>query len=40
MSIPLKEEKSHEIIHYKKYYKLKDTIQNKKPNMVIHGVSN
>ena len=40
MSIPLKEEKSHEIIHYKKYHKLKDTIQNKKPNMIIHGVSN
>ena len=40
MGIPLKEEKSHEIIHYKKYYKLKDTIQNKKPNMVFHGVSN
>ena len=37
---PLKEEKSHEIIHYKKYHFLKDAVQNKKPHMIIHGVCN
>lgn len=36
----LKEEKSHEIIHYKKYHKLKDIIKNKNPNIIVYGVSN
>ena len=40
MGLPLKEEKSNEIIHYKKYGDLKDSIQNKKSNIIIHGCSN
>tara|TARA_Y100000590_G_C15656360_1_gene990793 strand:+ start:613 stop:1533 length:921 start_codon:yes stop_codon:yes gene_type:complete len=38
--LPLKEEDSHEIIHYKKYGELKSIIGNIKPNIIIHGVSN
>jgi len=37
---PFKEEKSHEIIHYKKYNYIKSIIDNLKPNLIIHGVSN
>jgi len=40
MDLPLKEEESHEIVHYKKYCFLKDILRNKKPNIVIHGCSN
>ena len=35
----LKEEKCHEIIHYKKYHKLKDIIKSKSPNIIIYGIS-
>ena len=40
MGIILKEEETHEIIHYKKYPSLKSIIKNKKPNLIIHGGSN
>ena len=40
MGLLLKEEESHEIIHYKNYSSLKCLIENKKPNLIIHGVSN
>ena len=38
--LPLKDERSHEIIHYKKYHSLKCIIQDRKPNIIIHGASN
>ena len=38
--LPLKEEESHEIIHYKKYGYLKSIISIMKPNIIIHGISN
>jgi hypothetical protein len=37
---PLKEEESHEIIHYKKYNYIKYNIRYRKPNIIIHGISN
>lgn len=40
MGLSLKEEKPHEIIHYKKYIKLKDIILRQYPNIIVHGTSN
>lgn len=37
--ILLKEEETYEIVHYKKYHYLKNVIDGKNPNMIIHGVS-
>ena len=38
MELYPKEEKGYELLHYKKYYQLKDLIKNRKPNMIIHGI--
>ena len=40
MGLPLKEESPDEIIHYKKYIRLKDIIVKRYPNIIIHGCSN
>jgi len=40
MRLSLKEESPVEIIHYKKYFNLKDIIVKSKPNIIIHGCSN
>ena len=34
-----RKEQSHEILHYKKYYKIKDIIKNKYPNIILNGIS-
>lgn len=39
MVLSLKNEKPHEILHYKKYIRLKEIIKEKNPNIVLHGVS-
>ena len=35
----LKREKSHEILHYKEYYKIKNIIKNKYPNIILNGIT-
>lgn len=40
MGLPLKEESPDEIIHYKKYIRLKDIIVKRYPNIIIHGCPN
>ena len=35
----LEREKSHEILHYKEYYKIKGIIKNKYPNIILNGIS-
>ena len=35
----LEREQSHEILHYKDYYKIKDIIKNKYPNIILNGIS-
>tara|TARA_B100000575_G_C23125928_1_gene652328 strand:+ start:1260 stop:2171 length:912 start_codon:yes stop_codon:yes gene_type:complete len=35
----LEKEKSHEILHYKEYYKIKNIIKNNYPNIILNGIT-